>query len=72
MIVGGFSALITAVKAWNNEEKRLFVNNFIFEQSKQYTDFKGLQKTVIQMMISEPFIGLLNRMVLDYMPRVMM
>lgn len=57
MIVGGFSALITAVKAWNNEEKRLFVNNFIFEQSKQYSDFKGLQKTLIQMMISEPFIG---------------
>ena len=31
--------------------------NFIFEQSKQYTDFKGLQKTLIQIMISEPFIG---------------
>ena len=36
------------MKAWNNEEKRLFVNNFIFEQSKQYSDFKGLQKTLIQ------------------------
>lgn len=57
MIVGGFSALVTAVKAWNNEEKRLYVNNFIFEQSKQYGDFRGLQKTLIQMMISEPFVG---------------
>lgn len=57
MIVGSFSALVSSVKAWNNEEKRLYVNNFIFEQSKQYADFKGLQKTLIQMMISEPFIG---------------
>ena len=57
MIVGSFSALVSSVKAWNNEEKRLYVNNFIFEQSKQYTDFKGLQKTLIQMMISEPFVG---------------
>lgn len=57
MIVGSFSALVLSAKAWNNEEKRLYVNNFIFEQSKQYTDFKGLQKTLIQMMISEPFMG---------------
>lgn len=57
MIVGSFSALVTAVKAWNNEEKRLYVNNFIFEQSKQFTDFRGLQKTLIQMVISEPFVG---------------
>ena len=57
MIVGSFSALVSSVKAWNNEEKRLYVNHFIFEQSKQYTDFKGLQRTLIRMMISDPFIG---------------
>ena len=51
------SLLVSSVKAWNNEEKRLFVNNFIFEQSKLYSDFKGLQKTLIQMMISEPIVG---------------
>ena len=34
MIVGSLSALVSSVKAWNNEEKRLYVNNFIFEQSK--------------------------------------
>lgn len=56
MIVGSFSALTTAVKAWNNEAKRLYVNNFIFEQSKQYGEFRGLQRTLIQMMISEPFV----------------
>ena len=49
--------MVSSVKAWNNEEKRLYVNNFIFEQSKQYADFKGLQKPLIQMMISEPFVG---------------
>lgn len=47
VIVGSFSALVLSAKAWNNEEKRLYVNNFIFEQSKQYSDFKGLQKTLI-------------------------
>ena len=26
MIVGSFSALASSVKAWNNEEKRLYVN----------------------------------------------
>ena len=57
MIVGAFSGLAAAVKAWNNEEKRLYVNSFIFEQSKQYGEFRGLQKTLIQMKISEPFPG---------------
>ena len=57
MIVGSFSALVLSAKAWNNEEKRLYVNNFIFEQSKQYSDFKGLQKTLIRMMFSDPFKG---------------
>lgn len=57
MIVGSFSALVSSVKAWNNEEKRRYVNDFIFEQSKQYRDFKGLQRTLIQMMISEPIVG---------------
>ena len=57
MIIGAFSGLVAAVKAWNHEEKRLYVNNFIFEQSKQYSDFKGLQKKLIQMMISDSFMG---------------
>lgn len=57
MIVGAFLGLVAAVKAWNYEEKRLYVNNFIFEQSKQYSDFKGLQKKLIQMMLSDPFAG---------------
>lgn len=52
MIVGSFSALVSSVKAWNNEEKRLYVNNFIFEQSKQYGDFRGLQKTLIQIILN--------------------
>lgn len=57
MIVGAFSGLVAAVKAWNYEEKRLYVNSFIFEQSKQYSDFKGLQKNLIQLMLSDPFTG---------------
>lgn len=57
LIVDSFSALSSSVRAWNNEEKRLYVNHFIFEQAKQYADFRGLQKVLIQTMISEPFVG---------------
>lgn len=49
MVVGSFSGLVAAVRAWNNEEKRLYVNNFIIEQSKQYSDYKGLEKKLLQM-----------------------
>lgn len=56
-IVESYSALVTAVKAWNNEEKRRYVSNFIFEQSKQYGEFRGLQKMLIQMMPSDAFVG---------------
>ncbi len=56
-IIESFSALVTAVKAWNNEEKRIYVYNFIIEQSKQYGEFRRLQDTLIQMIPSESFTG---------------
>ena len=57
LIEGAFSALVDSVKAWNNDEKRRWVNDFIFKQTKYYHDFRGLQKVMLQMRLSEPFVG---------------
>ena len=57
LIEGAFAALVDSVKAWNNEEKRHWVNDFIFKQTKYYHDFRGLQKVMLQMMPSEPYVG---------------
>ena len=57
LIEGAFSALVDSVKAWNNEEKRRWVNDFIFKQTKYYHDFRGLQKVMLQMRLSESFVG---------------
>ena len=57
LIEGAFAALVDSVKAWNNEEKRRWVYDFIFKQTKYYHDFRGLQKVMQQMMPSESLIG---------------
>ena len=57
LIEGAFSALVDSVKAWNNEEKRCWVNDFIFKQTRYYHDFRGLQTVMLQMMPSEPYVG---------------
>ena len=57
LIEGAFSALVDSVKAWNNDEKRRWVNDFIFKQTKYYHDFRGLQKVMLQMRLSESFVG---------------
>ena len=57
LIEGAFTALVDSVKAWNNEEKRRWVNDFIFKQTKYYHDYRGLQKMMLQMMPSEPYVG---------------
>ena len=57
LIEGAFTALVDSVKAWNNEEKRHWVNDFISEEVSHYQDFKGLQKVMLQMMPSTPIVG---------------
>ena len=57
LIEGAFAALVDSVKAWNNEEKRRWVYDFIFKQTKYYHYFRGLQKVMQQMMPSETLIG---------------
>ena len=57
LIEGAFSALVDSVKAWNNDEKRRWVCDFIFKQTKYYHNFRGLQKVMLQMRPSEPYVG---------------
>lgn len=57
LIEGAFIALVDSVKAWNNDEKRCLVYDFIFKETRHYGDFRGLQKVLIQMMPSVAFIG---------------
>ena len=57
LIEGAFAALVDSVKAWNNDEKRRWVCDFIFKQAKYYHDFRGLQKVMLQMMPSELYVG---------------
>ena len=57
LIEGAFSALVDSVKAWNNDDKRRWVNDFIFKQTRYYHDFRGLQTVMLQMMPSEPYVG---------------
>lgn len=57
IIVESFSALVTSVKAWNNEEKRIYVNGFISEQSKHYGRFRGLERELMQMVLPKAFAG---------------
>lgn len=57
LIEGAFAALVDSVKAWNNEEKRRWVNDFTFKQTRYYHDYRGLQKVMLQMMPSEPLVG---------------
>lgn len=57
LIEGAFSAIVDSVKAWNNDEKRRWVNDFIFKQAKYYHDYRGLQKVMLQMMPSDPYVG---------------
>lgn len=57
MIIASFKALASTVQAWNHEEKRQYVANFIHEQSRQYTEFRGLAQDLLQLIPSEPFTG---------------
>lgn len=57
LIVSSFTALADTVTAWNNEEKRRFVCDFIFQQCKEYTEFRGLTKELLTLCPSESFVG---------------
>ena len=57
MIVGSFSALVTAVRAWNNETERRKVCDFLYTEAKRYKEWRGMTQTLIALMPSAAFEG---------------
>jgi len=57
LIIGAFSGLVDSVRAWNNEEERQKVCDLILEESKRYTDWRGITKKLVNMIPAEPFVG---------------
>ena len=44
LIEGAFASLVDSVKAWNNEEKRRWVNDFIFKQTSYMKIWSSLDQ----------------------------
>lgn len=57
LIIGAFTGLVDSVRAWNNEEERQNVCDLILEESKRYTDWRGITKKLVNMIPGEPFVG---------------
>jgi hypothetical protein len=58
LIECAFIALHDSVVAWNNEEKRRYVNDFISEQIKIYTPmFRGISAALLKQKIETAFVG---------------
>lgn len=57
LIIGAFSGLVDSVRAWNNEEERQKVCDLILEESKRYTDWRGITKKLVNMIPGEHFEG---------------
>jgi hypothetical protein len=58
MIRNAFLALHDTTIAWNNEEKRQYINNFITEQVDTYASMaRGMAKYLLDLRIDKPFIG---------------
>lgn len=58
LIVSAFIALHDSVIAWNNEEKRRYVNDFISEQIRYYkTKFSYISASLLKQKIETPFVG---------------
>jgi hypothetical protein len=58
LVVSAFMALHDSVIAWNNEEKRCYVNDFISEQIRYYkTKFSYISASLLKQKIETPFVG---------------
>ena len=58
LIKESFQALVLSVTAWNHEEKRRWVVAFMKGQAVAYQSFRGLSKTLTDMLPLVPFEGL--------------
>lgn len=57
LIIGAFTGLVDSVRAWNNEEERQNVCDLILEESKRYTDWRGITKKLVDMIPGAAFEG---------------
>jgi hypothetical protein len=57
LIAEAFEALVESVTAWNNEEKRQYVADFIQSQASQYSNYRGLTKSLLELVPTVPFTG---------------
>lgn len=57
LIIGAFEGLVESVKAWNNENERRKVCDFISSEAQRYKDRRGMTKTLTSMIPSTAFSG---------------
>ncbi len=57
LIIGAFEGLVESVKAWNNENERRKVCDFISSEAQRYKDWRGMTKPLTSMIPSTAFIG---------------
>ena len=57
LIYASFAALVDSVIAWNNEEKREYVFDYIFTHLSRFDDFKRVQNNIQMLAPSKKFIG---------------
>ena len=57
LIYASFAALVDSVTAWNNEEKREYVFDYIFTHLSRFDDFKRVQNNIQMLAPSKKFIG---------------
>ena len=56
-LMASYTALVETVKAWNNETMRQEVCSYIMKHSKQYGNFRGLEKKLLALVPAAPFTG---------------
>lgn len=57
LVLASYTALVETVKAWNNETIRQEVCRFILLHSKEYRNFRGLEKKLLALIPAVPFSG---------------
>ena len=57
LVLASYTALVETVKAWNNETMRQQVCRFILLHSKEYRNFRGLEKKLLVLVPAAPFTG---------------
>ena len=57
LVLASYTALVETVKAWNNEIMRQQVCRFILLHSKEFRNFRGLEKKLLVLVPAAPFTG---------------